>query len=244
MSRPDLPWPELDAGTADEIPLPRPRQRASRSHAAPPGRPPSTAERFAATALPFLDLVHDLALWLTNDPGAARELTFDTYLRGLRSFGSFQPGSSCRAWLLRLAYATFLTHYKERRRELVQVVDADESEFEPVVRLGATAGRSPVRSELAAIDEPDTLLPVGLEVVTQAELVAAGDHRARLRLAIAQLPETFRLAVVLLDVLGLTPREAAMVLAVPSAELLARLRRARLRLRPLTAGRQVGGRAL
>ncbi|HKF00578.1 MAG TPA: hypothetical protein VKG45_16805 [Actinomycetes bacterium] len=239
MSRPDLPWPELDAAIAEEA-APAARPRPAGSRAAPSGRAPSTAERFAGAALPFLDLVHDLALWLSNDPGVAYELTLDTYLRGLRSFGTFQPGSSCRAWLLRVTYATFLAHYADRRRELVELVDADESDLEPVVRLGAPGA---ARSEAAA-GEPDSLLPVGLEVVTRAEMVVAPDRRARLRLAIAQLPDAFRLAVVLVDALGLSPREAAMVLATPLGELLARLRRARLRLRPLTQGRQVGARAL
>src|SRR4029453_13656662 len=192
----------------EAAPAARPRPAGSR--AAPSGRAPSTAERFAGAALPFLDLVHDLALWLSNDPGVAYELTLDTYLRGLRSFGTFQPGSSCRAWLLRVTYATFLAHYADRRRELVELVDADESDLEPVVRLGAPGAAGAARSEAAA-GEPDSLLPVGLEVVTRAEMVVAPDRRARLRLAIAQLPDAFRLAVVLVDALGLSPRGGGVV---------------------------------
>ena len=168
----------------------------------------SSSQRFEDTALPFLDVVYDSALRLTGDPSAAQDLTQETFLRAFRAFGSFQPGSNCRAWLLRIAYNLFCTDYRRRRRlpEVPAAVYLD--------------GANPLE-ELVAL-EP------GPEEAALRLLDSEALHRA-----LDLLPDEFRTTVTLVDIHGLSCSEAATVMGTPRGTVLSRLHRARVRLRRL-----------
>jgi RNA polymerase sigma-70 factor, ECF subfamily len=157
---------------------------------------------FETTAIPHMHALYDAALRLAGNPATAQDLTQETYLRAFRSFDSFQPGSNCRAWLLRIQYNLFCTLYRRgRRMPLVWLDDEDDP-----------------AAELASV-EP------GPEEQTVREL-----DREAVRQAIARLPEEFRMAVTLVDIHGLTCAEAAGVMGVPRGTILSRLHRARRRL--------------
>jgi RNA polymerase sigma-70 factor (ECF subfamily) len=168
----------------------------------------SSGQRFEDTALPFLDVVYDSALRLTGDPSAAQDLTQETFLRAFRSFSSFQQGSNCRAWLLRIAYNLFCTDYRRRRR------------LPELSGFGYADGADP-------LDELATLEP-GPEEAALRLLDSEALHRA-----LGRLPVEFRTAVTLVDIHGLTCGEAASVMGTPRGTVLSRLHRARLRLRKL-----------
>src|SRR4029450_2129104 len=77
--------------------------------------------------------LYDAALRLAGDQATAQDLTQETYLRALRSFGTFQPGSNARAWLLRIQYNLFCTQYRRGRR--MPLVWLDEDEPDPALDL-------------------------------------------------------------------------------------------------------------
>jgi len=158
---------------------------------------------FEATAVPHMNALHDAALRLAGDPATAQDLTQETFLRALRSFDTFQAGSNCRAWLLRIQYNLFCTQYRRRRR--MPLIWLDEGEDDPALDLPSA--------------EP------GPEEQTIREL-----DREAVRTAIAKLPEDFRMAVTLVDIHGLSCGEAATVMDVPRGTILSRLHRARRRL--------------
>lgn len=54
---------------------------------------------FTLEALPHFDAVAGFARWLAGEGADADDLVQETFLRAFRSWGSFRPGSSCRAWL-------------------------------------------------------------------------------------------------------------------------------------------------
>jgi RNA polymerase sigma-70 factor (ECF subfamily) len=94
-------------------------------------------------------------------------------------------------------------------------------------------------------DTLDDVAAVESRVTTQPERAAeVGEIFA----AIAELPEDFRLAIVAVDVLGLSYREAGVALEVPEATITTRLYRARQRIArqfsddpaPATAGEGSG----
>jgi RNA polymerase sigma-70 factor (ECF subfamily) len=160
---------------------------------------------FEATAVPHMDTLYDAALRLTGERAAAQDLTQETMLRALRSFSTFQAGTNCKAWLLRIQYNLFCTQYrKDRRLPLVWL----DSPGEPSV-------------------EPPSYEP-GPEEQAVREL-----DRESVRRAIAVLPEDFRIAVTLVDIYGLSCAEAAGVMGVPRGTILSRLHRARRRLERL-----------
>jgi RNA polymerase sigma-70 factor (ECF subfamily) len=160
-------------------------------------------EAFEAAAVPHMNALYDAALRLAGDQATAQDLTQETFLRALRSFDTFRPGSNCRAWLLRIQYNLFCTQYRRDRR--LPLVWLEEGEPDPALELPS--------------QEP------GPEEQTVREL-----DREAVRRAVARLPEDFRMAVTLVDIHGLTCSEAATVLEVPRGTILSRLHRARRRL--------------
>jgi RNA polymerase sigma-70 factor (ECF subfamily) len=160
-------------------------------------------EGFEAATVPHMNALYDAALRLSGDLATAQDLTQETYLRALRSFDTFTPGTNCRAWLLRIQYNLFCTLYRRGRR--MPLVWLDEGETDP------------------SLDLPSA------EPGPEEEAVRRLDREA-VRRAIAQLPEDFRVTVTLVDINGLTCAEAATVMGVPRGTILSRLHRARRRL--------------
>src|SRR4030095_8979909 len=121
-----------------------------------------------------MNALYDAAMRLAGDQATAQDLTQETYLRALRSFGTFEPGSNCRAWLLRIQYNLFCTQWRRSRRAWLDEGSTDRS-----------------------LDLPSH--EPGPEEQTVREL-----DREAVRRAIAQLPEDFRMARPLVDLNGLT----------------------------------------
>ena len=64
---------------------------------------------FDELATPLFGALYDYARWLTGDPSEAEDLVQETYVKALRGFGSFTPGTNFRAWMYRILRNTFLT---------------------------------------------------------------------------------------------------------------------------------------
>ena len=160
-------------------------------------------EGFEAATVPHMNTLYDAAVRLAGDHATAQDLTQETYLRALRSFDTFQPGSNSRAWLLRIQYNLFCTQYRRGRR--MPLMWLDEGEADPSLDLPS--------------HEPGP----------EEQIVRELDREA-VRRAIARLPEDFRTAVTLVDIHGLSCAEAATVMGVPRGTILSRLHRARRRL--------------
>jgi RNA polymerase sigma-70 factor (ECF subfamily) len=66
---------------------------------------------FEAVALPHLESLFRLALWLERDRTAAEDLVQETFAQALQSFHRFERGTNCRAWLV-----SILQHLRSNRR--------------------------------------------------------------------------------------------------------------------------------
>lgn len=157
--------------------------------------------RFEHEALPYLDAVYRLAFRLTRNEADARDLVQDAFLRAFQHFDGFTPGTNCRAWLFTIAYSVFVNRYRRQQRE---------STLPP---SGSTAESLDER----AIDHRSW------SPTTPARAAAAAD----VELALAELPDDFRVAIVLVDIEGLSYEEAAAVLDCPVGTVRSRLFRAR-----------------
>ncbi|MGO9974035.1 MAG: RNA polymerase sigma factor [Solirubrobacteraceae bacterium] len=137
------------------------------------------------------------------EPQVVADLTSETFVRAAAGFGGFDPRrGSERAWLFGIAANVFGRHCS-------QFADASRA----AVRL---AGQRPLD-----VDEID-------ELVDRIDAERAGRE---LMERCSQLPEPERTAVELVDLSGLTPKEAALALGVSRVVLRKRLSRARARLR-------------
>jgi RNA polymerase sigma-70 factor (ECF subfamily) len=160
--------------------------------------------RFEATALPCLRSLHCAALYLSRQPEDARDLVQETFLRAYRTFDSFTPGTSAKAWLSKILYSVFANRYRKTRREPPVVpLEEVEARFE---RLLARSGAEPAPWGWDSGPAP-----------TAPEVEGA----------LAGLPEPYRDVVLLVDVQDLTYEEAAAALGCPVGTVRSRLFRAR-----------------
>ncbi len=162
---------------------------------------------FEGVALVHLDLLYRAALRLTHNRAEAEDLVQETWLRALRHFDRFDPGSNCRAWLLTILRNAFLNRLRREGREILK---------SDMVADGSGAAR---------FDEASLTHSSPEESFFQTVLHGDVDR------ALKTLPLPFRIVVMLADLEGLTYKEVAEVLGCPIGTVMSRLSRARQLLR-------------
>ena len=177
------------------------------------------AERapFEEEALTHADQLYRIALRLSGSPQTAEELVQETYLRALRAWESYRPGTNLAAWLATILRNVYLDEArKQSRRPAVEVLD-DESEYFLYDQL---AGETPPQTHDVVLNR------LSGEAILDA---------------IANLPENFREAVVLVDVGDFSYQDAAEILDVPIGTVMSRLHRGRRLLKRALAEQIPGG---
>lgn len=172
---------------------------------------PATVSTFSEEqALAHIDALYRTALRLTRNPADAEDLVQETYLRAFRFRDRFAAGSNLRAWLFKILTNAAISRFRHTSRETgdASLDEMDESEL---YAHGAADGGG--HGESAEDELLNALLDVDV------------------RQAIEDLPEPFRLAVVLSDVEGFTYKEIAEMLDVPLGTIMSRLFRGRRILR-------------
>jgi len=162
--------------------------------------------------MPLLPRLYNLAQWLTRDRAEAEDLVQETYLKALRGFASFQPGTNIRAWMYKILRNTFLTSRTGLKTSMTVSLDDEEN---PV-------------AEPASAQTPESLL------------LARADQQA-IENALDQLPVKFREIILLCDIEEMSYREIADALAVPVGTVMSRLSRARRAMRDILAVQIEGG---
>ncbi len=64
---------------------------------------------FEDLVLPLLPSLYNVASWLARNPTDAEDLVQEIFLKALRGFTSFEPGTNFRAWVFRILRNTYLT---------------------------------------------------------------------------------------------------------------------------------------
>jgi RNA polymerase sigma-70 factor (ECF subfamily) len=165
----------------------------------------ANAREFEQEALVHLDSLYRAALRLTHNRADAEDLVQETYVKALRAFHRYNPGTNCRAWLFTIMRNAFLNRIRNDKREIL--------DDEPGLTGLARAVTDP-----AGIDSPE-------EEFFQTILHGDVDR------ALKGLPLVYREAVVLADLEGLTYKEIAEVLGCPPGTVMSRLSRGRQLLR-------------
>jgi RNA polymerase sigma-70 factor, ECF subfamily len=83
-------------------------------------------EEFEAAAMPFLTDIYRTAARLLGTTAGADDVVQDVYLQAWKSFGQFQPGTNCRAWLFKILFHT-LHHYRRKWLHHRMVKEPDEA---------------------------------------------------------------------------------------------------------------------
>jgi RNA polymerase sigma-70 factor (ECF subfamily) len=163
--------------------------------------------RFAEEAMEYMSSLYSAALRMTRNPADAEDLVQETYLKAYRAFGSFKEGTNLKAWLYRILTNTFINAYRARKRRPEQTELDDVEDLYLYRRLGGLEAVSAGRSAEEEV----------LEHFTEGEVKAA----------VEELPEQFRLAVLLADVEGFSYKEIAEILDIPIGTVMSRLHRGR-----------------
>jgi RNA polymerase sigma-70 factor, ECF subfamily len=175
-------------------------------------------ERFEAVALPHLDAAYNLARWLTRNDADAADVVQEAFLRALTYFDGYRDENP-RAWLLTIVRNTCYRWLERNRTATVVPLSREVEE----------------RMEAATADLQG-------EPVPDPEALAA-KHRdsEMLNELIAELPPTFREALVLRELEDLSYQAIADVLSVPIGTVMSRLARARGLLRDAWRRRTLRG---
>lgn len=160
-------------------------------------------EEFESEALVHLDTLYNVALRLTGNAANAEDLVQDTVTKAYRSWEKYEKGTNCRAWLVTIMRNTFINQY---RRESKRPTAVQFDSVEDVSIFESVQDRDPEGSFFRFIVDDEV------------------------KQAIQDLPEEFRIPVVLSDVEGMSYAEIAAILELPVGTVKSRLFRGRRRL--------------
>ena len=154
--------------------------------------------------------IYQLALRQMKNPEDAEEVTQDVLVKVYRKIGAFRGDSALSSWIYRITFNTAMSRLRSSRLErATQHLERRDDQDD---------GR------------PATAEPADWSHMPDEELLRAQLRRAVMA-AIQDLPEIYRVPVVLRDIEGLTTEEASTRLHVKDQTLKSRLHRGRLLLR-------------
>ena len=162
---------------------------------------------FADQAMQYAPQLYSAALRMTRNQADAEDLVQETYLRAYRGFENFTEGTNLRAWLYRILTNAFINTYRARQR---RPAESDLADLEDMYLYRRLASLESVSASRSAEDQL-------FDMLTDDEV----------KQALEDLPENFRLPVLLADVEGFSYKEIAEMLDIPIGTVMSRLHRGR-----------------
>jgi RNA polymerase sigma-70 factor (ECF subfamily) len=162
----------------------------------------SNRERFEKLAESSFSSIFGTALRLTRNHEEAQDLAQEALVRAFDAFDRFD-GRNFKAWVLRIVTNLYINRYRRSKRTGIEASLDDEGAYEPIAPIEEIPDRQ-------IFDEM-----VGEEVER----------------ALQNVPDVFRMAVILADLEGLSYDEIAEAIEVPVGTVRSRIARGRAILR-------------
>lgn len=159
---------------------------------------------FEKEALPHMDALLRTALRMTKNQNDAEDLVQETFAKAYRFWDKFEQGSNCRAWLFKIMTNIFINEYRSKSRApmAVNVDDIDDNFLYGQL------------SQLPPEDNPEQQL-------------FAKIFDEDVKKAIEELPDDFRMVVVLSFLEGFSYQEIAEIADLQLGTVKSRLHRGR-----------------
>ncbi len=162
---------------------------------------------FAEQAMEYAPQLYSAAMRMTRNQADAEDLVQEAYLRGFRSFHTFQEGTNLRAWLFRILTNAYINKYRAKQRRPIESDLADVEDLYLYRRIGS------LEAAAASMSAEDQFMDLFTDETVK--------H------ALEDLPDNFRLPVILADVEGFHYKEIAEMLDIPIGTVMSRLHRGR-----------------
>lgn len=149
---------------------------------------------------------------LLGDRAMAEDVVQEAFISAFRGLDTFQNRSSLRTWLHRITVNTALMKLRQLKRLAEQPIDEYLPEFD---------------SNECRIEATWQAIPSSEEIISNEQ------HRAYIHSAINQLPDAYRIVLLLRDIEGYDTDEVALLLDISTSNVKVRLHRARAALKKL-----------
>lgn len=167
-----------------------------------------TSWDFTSGQLPYRDQLFKTALRMTRSVEESEDLLQETFLKAYHHYDRFEEGTNLKAWLFRIMKNTYINSYRKKKLQPIHV-ELDELQ-------------DGVESQL--LDQARVT-----DSSPEAEMLN-GQIDAEVRDALLGLSHDYKMAVLLVDIHGLSYQETADLLAVPVGTVMSRLYRGRKKL--------------
>ncbi|HYJ23583.1 MAG TPA: sigma-70 family RNA polymerase sigma factor [Acidimicrobiia bacterium] len=162
---------------------------------------------FEQDAMQYARQLYSAAMRMTRNPSDAEDLVQETFLKAYRAYHTFEEGTNLKAWLYRILTNTYINKYRKDSRR-------------------------PSEVDLGSVEDLYLYRNIGSEESAEAarsteERVLDGLVESDIKKAVEDLPENFRLPVLLADLAGFSYKEIADILDIPIGTVMSRLHRGR-----------------
>jgi len=161
---------------------------------------------FEADVMEFVPQLYSAALRMTRNPADAEDVLQETLLKAFRGYGTFKAGTNLKAWMYRILTNTFINKYRKKARRPAEVELGELEDLYLYKRIGSDLGGATRSAEEEALDQ-----------FVDKDI----------KKAVEDLPENFRIPVILADVEGFSYKEIAEITDVPIGTVMSRLHRGR-----------------
>jgi RNA polymerase sigma-70 factor, ECF subfamily len=172
-------------------------------------RPRGMADQanFENDALQYTRQLFSAAMRMTRNPSDAEDLVQETFLKAYRAYHTYEEGTNLKAWLYRILTNTYINNYRKESRR-------------------------PSEVDLGAVEDLYLYRRIGSEESAEAartteDRVLDGLVESDIKQAVEELPENFRIPVLLADLEGFSYKEIAEILDIPIGTVMSRLHRGR-----------------
>ena len=162
---------------------------------------------FQALAFEHVDSLYNTALRMTKNALDAEDLLQDVYLRAFRFFHRFEKGTNFKAWIFKILTNTYINQYRKKINKPYHV-DLEKIKYN--------------------YDDKETTAQTSAQESERLDYETLFDDE--IKNALQQIPDEFRVVVLLADVESFSYKEVAKIIGCPIGTVMSRLSRGRKQL--------------